>query len=182
MMETIVAVFLLAGGLLFGLQGIITSKRSSMISERTEVGLRIADRELELLRRIDYEQLAMTGALQETLPVDDRHNVVAGDFEWREDEPRESPPTGSASPQVNPSTAFTVGTGGSAVSGTIYRYVTARVEPCDDPALCAGDVTTKRLTVGVVVDGAVAGTPPLRPIWVSSIVAPKSSSSATCCD
>jgi hypothetical protein len=70
---------------------------------------------------------------------------------------------------------FTVGLGGSAITGKIYRYVSWRDEgSCSNTsnALCTGTQDTKRVTVAVTLDPTPILKAP-RPIWISSVIADK---------
>jgi hypothetical protein len=63
---------------------------------------------------------------------------------------------------------FSVGVGGSAVTGKVYRYVTWRDESCQS-GTCDGTQNTKRLTVAVTLD-QTGTNPTLNPTWISEVL------------
>ena len=80
-----------------------------------------------------------------------------------------------ATAKVDPGpTTFSVGQGGSTITGKIYRYVTWRDEHC--PAtICDGAQNTKRVIVAVSLD-PVANTVQRNPLWFSTVISDPSAS------
>jgi prepilin-type N-terminal cleavage/methylation domain-containing protein len=180
LVEILVAMFVLLVGLLATV-GIFTSSKSmTLVSQRHEVAVHQAQREMEKLRALRYSQLGLNSTAGPSPSSDPKHpnfRVQSGGlFRATEGPPPvdeefvlEDPDEPDLEYEVEPGPVpFSVGEGGnSAVTGNIYRYVTWRNENCP-VGVCDGSRNTKRLIVAVKID-PVRNLGPSNPIWVSSI-------------
>jgi type II secretory pathway pseudopilin PulG len=145
-----------------------SSQRATVQSQRHEVAVQQAQAELDKLRLLSYDKIALTdwpGTSSD--PNDPRSRVSGTNLQVKQDlqEALVVDPQGSVNPGP---TAFAVGDG-AGVTGKIYRFVTWRDENCPSE-LCDGPENTKRITVAITLDpaGTVASRPP---IWISSVAA-----------
>jgi prepilin-type N-terminal cleavage/methylation domain-containing protein len=193
LIEMLMAVMLMTVGVAATVGVFTSSKRISLVAQRQEVGVHQAQREIERLRALPYEQIGLTAKPSianrlETNPNKVGYYVDADTTDTSSFTVRElgtqpaltehlalpnSDPPGGDSFAVDPTpTAFNVG--GSGISGVIYRYVTWRDEPCGVDAaarqLCPGYTNTKRLIVAVKIDNTGSRAGLTKPIWVSSVV------------
>jgi prepilin-type N-terminal cleavage/methylation domain-containing protein len=186
--EVLVAVIILVVGLLATVGVFTSSKSMTLVSQRHEVAVHQAQREIEKLRSLKYSQLGLDTTVAPSPSSDPKHpnNRIQGDGKLRvravpcdpgvtpcpldEEFVLEDPNEPSFDYSVNPGPeSFSVGEGGnSAVTGKIYRYVTWRDESCPT-GLCDGSRNTKRLLVAVTID-PVRNLGPTKPIWVASII------------
>jgi hypothetical protein len=167
MVETLVAFLLLVLGVLATFQLLDTSRRTSLRAEESQALNDIGQRELEQIRALDYEEIALNGApvtnanenhpgsrvtgtppgarfhLDPESPVDSANDPVI----VQNGGSRQAGGT-IAGGQVSPSEPFTTGD----VSGTIYRYVVWRNDPTC--VTCTGTQDYKRVIVAVKVDQA----------------------------
>jgi hypothetical protein len=105
---------------------------------------------------------------------------VRNDGVTADDEPLVTTAGSGSTAQIAPGPeVFTVGTGGSTISGKIYRYVTWRDERCPTgTGSCDGTQNTKRVIVAVTVDPS-PGTTARRPVWVSTVLTDPAAAGAT---
>jgi type II secretory pathway pseudopilin PulG len=164
--EILVAILILATGAIAVLGLFDASTRNTFRAEQTQVALNRAQRELEQIRQLDYEDVALTTTpAASSDPDDPRYRVSGNDFALGWDG---TTPSGYAEMAVknigglsdglvNPGpTSFTSGD----VSGEVYRYVVWR----DDPSCqkvpsstldaCPGTHDYKRVVVIVKLDDA----------------------------
>lgn len=164
-----------------------SSKDATLVSQRQEVAVHQAQREMEQLRALLYGELGLKLAPgQSTDPKNPNYRVQSGNRFRVKSNP--APCGGSGQPPCNldedlvlPADApagvidpgpeaFTVNENGAAVTGKVYRYITWRDENC--PAtVCDGTKNTKRLIVAVTID-PIVGRPnlgPANPVWLTSI-------------
>lgn len=188
LIELQVALFILTTGVVGTLNLFTVAKAASMSAQRHEVAVHQAQREMEYLRSLSYDQLGLTGApqLADRLESDPTkigyHNessatdasvfvvksaTAAGPAVTEHLVLPDSDAGGVLSPAPTP---FIVGDAG--VSGKVHRYVTWRPEDCGlnvaGVAICPGDRDTKRLIVAVTLE--TGGRSALsKPVWMSSI-------------
>jgi hypothetical protein len=155
MIETMVAALLLAIGGMATLQVLDVSARTTFRSEQSQVVANQLQRELEKMRTIGYEELAMT-----RLPApsgdatDPRHRIAGGAFAVNRDGTRVAEMVVADAGRVDPGPErFTSGD----VSGEIHRFVVWQNNDACDPALCPGTHDFKRLIVAARVDTASVG-------------------------
>lgn len=193
LIEMLMAVTLLAFGTIATIGVFSSSKKLSVVAQRQEVAVHQAQRELERLRSLPYDKIGLTAkpAIADRLESNPNrvgYYVDAGTTDGSSFTVRslgaqpaliehlalpDSDPVGGGNFGVDPTpTAFNVG--GSGISGTIYRYVTWRDEPCgiDSAAqqICPGYTNTKRLIVAVMVTNTGNRAGLTKPVWVSSVV------------
>jgi prepilin-type N-terminal cleavage/methylation domain-containing protein len=197
MIEVLVAVLILLIGIVATLGVFSTSKRTTLVAQRHEIAVHIAQREMEALRSLRYSELGLKVASGEAPahsndPNSPNYRVRASDGYFivnpsdssstcceemvttssRNTSGNLDAPNGKVDPggsQADPGEPFTVGSGSSAITGRIFRYVSWRDESCA-VLICDGTHNTKRLIVGVSLNPA--GSPrlgPLKPVWESSI-------------
>jgi prepilin-type N-terminal cleavage/methylation domain-containing protein len=183
LIEMLVAMFVLAIGIVATMNVFTSSKAISVVAQRYEVAVHQAQREIERMRSLPYDQLGLTTqpAVSDRLTADPSKvgyfngtNFTAKSAAGAQPAVTEqlilpaSNPTGTVDPTPTP---FTLAGGG--VSGKVYRYVTWRPEDCGvDGAgqqLCPGNQDTKRILVAVKMN-ANGNVSPSNPIWVSSVV------------
>lgn len=182
LIEMLVAMFVLAIGIVATMNVFTSSKAISVVAQRYEVGVHQAQREMERLRSLPYAELGMTSqpALADRLTADpDKVGYFNGATFTVKSLAGAQPavteqlvlpatnPTGAVNPTPTP---FTLA--GAGVSGKVYRYISWRPEDCGSDgtgaALCPGNQDTKRILVAVKMDtnGNVG---PSNPIWVTSV-------------
>jgi type II secretory pathway pseudopilin PulG len=188
LIELQIALFILATGVLSTVDLLTVAKAASLTAQRHEVAVHQAQKEMEYLRSLRYDELGLTGGppVAERLESDPAKTGYFNESLTTNGSSFVVRPAAGASAAVvehlvladsdpgavlspSPST-FTVGDAG--ISGKVYRYVTWRPEDCGlDPvgeAICPGDRDTKRLIVAVTIDSG--GRPGLaRPVWMTSV-------------
>jgi prepilin-type N-terminal cleavage/methylation domain-containing protein len=181
LVEMLVAMVVLLIGIVATFGVFASSKNATLASQRHEVAVHEAQREMERLRAFRYTELGLTSMPSTSTDPDNPNYRVQSGNKFRS-KTNPAPCGGSGQPPCNldedlvsgglidpgPET-FTVGETGQAVTGKVYRYITWRDENC---TTCTGTQNTKRVFVAVTID-AVPGRPgigPKKPIWLSSIV------------
>lgn len=172
------ATVMLAGlGMTLGVFG--SSKRAALTAQRIDAASNLAERELDRMRALEWEQLETNG-----------NAVSAGDpahtccpyglmvIRTTPDPYAELLVTPSDSPTalVDPGPEpFEIGGDGDpatsdagAITGNVYRYLTWRVDGCQGSFCAGGD--SKRLIVAVKLDANALGSGPQNVVWLSSIV------------
>lgn len=149
--EVLVAIFILVIGALatFGL--LTDAIRNTQRAKATQVALDRAQQEIETLRGLPYQQLAMTATpVAVTNPLSPNYRVSGGTFAVVREPPSSyysmvvSAVEGKVSPGPEP---FSSGD----VSGKIYRYVVWRKdERCG--AACSGEQNFKQVVIAVKLD------------------------------
>jgi prepilin-type N-terminal cleavage/methylation domain-containing protein len=179
LVELLVAMSVLLIGIVATFGVFASSKNANLVSQRHEVAVHQAQREMERLRALKYTELGLMTPLptHSNDPNDPNYRIQAnGNFLVKTSDcggsnqpPCEEPLVSGDDSRVEPGpTPFYVGETGAAVSGKVYRYVTWRDENC---TTCTGTQNTKRLYVAVTID-PVPGRPnigPKKPVWLSSI-------------
>jgi prepilin-type N-terminal cleavage/methylation domain-containing protein len=173
LVEILAAMALMSLGVAATLRVFGSSGRTAQAAQRDHVATQKAQAAIDLLSTTPYNKLGLTSTpASSTDPRNPGYRVSGTTLTVKPGLTETfvlSSDTGQAGAAVNPAAEpFTVGSGGSAISGHIYRYITWRDEPCP-VGLCEGTQNTKRATVAVTINasGAVAaGTP----IWVSKVI------------
>jgi hypothetical protein len=149
------------------------SGRTTLAAQRLDVAAEKAQGALDQLSTMSYDKLGLTSTpASSTNPLDPGYRVNGTTFTVRTGLTESfvlSTDTGQSAAAVDPTpTSFSIGTGGSTVTGKIYRYVTWRDEKL--PGQSASQTQdSKRATVAVAIDAS--GTLPARPpIWVSQVI------------
>jgi type II secretory pathway pseudopilin PulG len=189
--ELLVAVLIVMIGIIATLGVFSASKRTTLVAQRHEVAVHVAQREMEKMRSYKYSELGLnvtsSGAPQYSSDPRSPNNRLRSSDGYFTVDPTagssscceemvtrsNSDATGGAvdpgGTQSSPGEPFSVGSGSAAVSGKIYRYVTWRDENCE-VGICNGTHNTKRLIVAVTL--TPVGSPPvgpLKPVWEMSI-------------
>src|SRR3989442_5186321 len=175
LIEVLIAVFLITVGVAATIGVMGASGRTTLGAQRSEVATQQAQAEIEKLSTLSYGQLALTSAPQASSdPSNPDSRVTGSSFAVGSGLSEQLVLTAGAgqTAMVDPGPqSFSVGTGGAAVTGKIYRFVSWHDERCPN-SLCDGTQNTKRVTVAVTLDssptqGARA------PLWISSLIADK---------
>ena len=159
--EVVIATFILLLGILASFQVFDAATRNTYRAEQSQVAQDRVQRELEELRDLDYDQVAMTAAPAASGSPNDPRARIAGtmfDLERNGGDDRQMVYNGSplyAGGQVSEGVIdpgpepFTSGD----VSGQIYRFVVWQNEPgC--VTVCPGTQDLKRVVVAVKLDDA----------------------------
>lgn len=173
LVEIMIAMALMSVGVAATLRVFGSSGRTAQAAQRDNVATQKAQAALDLLSTTPYNQLGLTSTpASSTDQLDPGYRVSGTTLAVKPGLTETfvlSTDAGQSGAAVDPHPEpFTVGSGTSAISGNIYRYITWRDEDCPT-GICDGAQNTKRLTVAITIDphGAVAaGTP----IWVSKVV------------
>jgi type II secretory pathway pseudopilin PulG len=159
LIEVMVAAMILALGVLAILQTFDTATRGTYHAEETQVVNNVAQRELEEIRNLDYDEVALTSAPSASSDQNDPRNRVSGTaFDLDRD--------GNLSEMViNGGPLYGGGqvTGGllapgpeafqsGDVSGQIYRFVVWRNDPSCSILECPGTQDLKRVVVAIKLD------------------------------
>jgi type II secretory pathway pseudopilin PulG len=152
--EVLVAAFLLAIGIFAALNLLDVSTRATLSAQRNQIAVNRAQREIEDLRRLDYDQIALTSAPATSTDANDpRHRVSGSTFETKDGDTSSysdlviNGQTGISDGVVNPGpTSFSAG----GVTGKVYRFVVWRNDP--ECGTCAGTHDYRRAIVAVKLD------------------------------
>jgi prepilin-type N-terminal cleavage/methylation domain-containing protein len=173
LVEILAAMALMSFGVAATLRVFGSSGRTAQAAQRDHVATQKAQAAIDLLGTTPYNQLGLTSTpASSTDPRNPGFRVSGTTLTVKPDLTETfvlSSDTGQAGAAVSPAAeSFTVGSGGSAISGHVYRYITWRDEPCPI-GLCDGTQDTKRVTVAVTINahGAVAAS---APVWVSKVI------------
>ena len=184
--EVVVAMLVLTAASTATFVVFTSSKSTSLTAQRHEVAIAQAQKALESLRTLSYEQVGLTKApaIANRLESDPNRlgyyasatTTDASSFTVRSGSPgvteRLVLPDSDSDGAVDPDpTSFSVG--GAGISGKVYRYVAWRPESCGADGhgkpLCPGNRQTKRLIVAVSLDPnrRAALT---KPVWIATVV------------
>lgn len=173
--ETTTSGLLIIVGVLGTFMALDAGARTTHDAQRTEQAAAVAQREVERLKALPYDELGMA-----TMPTPSTTGDVRDPNRWVEgtklvlaDRYRDA-----ASTRVGPGAEELV-SGGTVASGansfdsggtrgTIHRYVTWRDDACAANG-CTGAQDQKRITVAVVLRAGAGGFAP-KPIWLSTVV------------
>ncbi len=157
--EVLVAALILAIGIFAALNLLDVSARTTLSAERNQVAVNRAQREMEDLRGLDYDQVALTAAPATSTDPNNPGNRVSGaTFETKDGDTSSyadlviNGQTGISNGTINPGpTSFSTGQ----VSGKVYRYVVWQNDPkC---STCTGTHDFKRVIVAVKLDATGLG-------------------------
>jgi prepilin-type N-terminal cleavage/methylation domain-containing protein len=177
LIEMLIAAIIMLVGIVATIGAFGSSKHTTLVAQRSEVAIHQAQRELERMRALKYDAIGLnttSAPAHASDPADPNYRVQAGGVLRIKPGPPAldeelvllgTEPGGKVDPGPE---SYTIGEGGGAVTGKIYRYVTWRDEKCPT-GICDGTHNTKRLVVAITVDRGNIG--PRNPIWVSTIVA-----------
>jgi prepilin-type N-terminal cleavage/methylation domain-containing protein len=167
MVELLVAIVLVAVGILSTVGVLASAHKLSAVAERQTSLAHRAQRELERLQSLSYGKLAMTAApAHSTDPANpDFYALAGGTFQYDRDD-------ASKTESFAVDSAGAIGTAGQPwtdgrLSGSIYDFVTWTTDPKCGPG-CPTSNDYKRITVVVTLTGA---THPSKPALVSTVVA-----------
>lgn len=148
LVEVLVAAVVLVVGILATLSIFASAQSTSMTSQRSEIAAREAENQLEDMRGQCYAALTMTTAHPPTSsePEDPSRKVAAGRMTVQpglvedvvservdkasDDGCTDADHDGEVDPAVAPVSTITIGSGSSAVTGKVYRFVSWRDEEC----------------------------------------------------
>jgi prepilin-type N-terminal cleavage/methylation domain-containing protein len=165
--ELMVAVTVLAVGILSLVSVFDSSRRLVSVSERKEAAVHQAEREMERILSLDYEAVALDEVPDASDDEDDPGYYVEpgppASYQWdqgdtgpRSDELVVDEATGTLAPESDWADSQ------GRIQGSLHRFVTWIDDPC-----CPGTEDAKRVTLAVTVDG---GERQERPLLISSIV------------
>ncbi len=173
LVEILAAMTLMSVGVGATLRVFGSSGRTAQAAQRDQVATQKAQATIDQLGTTPYNQLGLTSAPASSTDPLNPGNRVSGITLAIKPGLTESfvlpSDPGQAGASVSPAAEpFTVGSGDSAISGSVHRFITWRDEPCPI-SVCDGTQNTKRLTVAVTVqaNGAVPAGPP---VWVSKVI------------
>lgn len=166
LIELLMAVFIVAVALIALMSTLDTSRELVTDTEVHETVTHQAEREMERVLALPYDDVALTSApATSSDPTDPRYYVSAGPparYQW--DQGDTGPQSGelvvTAAGAVDPVSAWEDGE--SRLSGSVHSFVTCDGEGCSDDA---DDRGPRRITIAVTVDGH----PDQRPALISSI-------------
>jgi prepilin-type N-terminal cleavage/methylation domain-containing protein len=177
LIELLIAMVILSIGIAATIGVFGASGRTTVGAQRNDVAAQQAQAEIDKLSTLKYGELALNSMpASSTDPNNPGYRVSGTTLKVKPglNEDLVLTPGNALTAKVAPGPqSFSVGSGGSKITGKIYRYVTWRDENCPD-ALCK-DTTgntkdTKRVTVAITVDPS--GTQSVRPpVWISSVIA-----------
>src|SRR4051812_17487307 len=148
LVEILIAMALVAIGVAATIGVFGSSSRATVRAQRGEVAVQQAQAEIDRLSTLEYGETALTSApTPSTDPNDPRIKVQTGNrFLVRAGLIEDLVLTAASgmTAMVDPGpTNFSVGSGGAAVTGKIYRFVSWRDEQCPT-LICDGTQNTKR--------------------------------------
>jgi type II secretory pathway pseudopilin PulG len=158
--EAVIGAMIMVVGMLATFQILDSATRNAARAEGTQVAIEVAQREMEELRALDYDEVALTATPPTSSnPSDPRNRVSGSTFALNRDG------TNPATMVVNGGSIFGGGTiiGGvvnpgpetfssGQVSGRIYRFVVWRNDPACTESLCGGGQDYKEVVVAVRID------------------------------
>lgn len=174
--ELLIAIFIAAGGVIALIGTLDMSRRLTSLSEMKEAASHVAQQQIEQIRSLDYENVALDATPAGSTEPNNPGYYVGSDgaaptYRWNQ---KADAPAGHTDKLVIDAAGGQVAAAASSwqdgrLSGKVYRYVTEVDDPsCDELTLCPG-TDFKRVTVAVTVDNNEG---PEKPILISAIVAP----------
>ena len=130
MVELLVAMMVLAVGILAALGGFTSAQKLSLISERHTTITQIAQREIERIEGMSYSQIALNATPStSTVATNPDYYVVAGSpptYEWNRGTSgqTEQLDIDTTNGQVAPVTAWSEAVQGGILSGQVYDFIT----------------------------------------------------------
>ncbi len=167
LIELLIAITVLAIGILSMLMAFDVSRKLSLVSERSAAMAHVAQKEIERIEGVSYSQIGLTSTPgTSTNPANPDYYVAAGPpatFAWDRillsSETLAIDATGGT---IAPTGSWSQGL----LSGQIYDFVTWTSDPRCAPG-CPATQNYKRITVAVTMPGGLHPTP----VFVSSVVA-----------
>jgi hypothetical protein len=157
LIEVVVATLVLALAALATFGILASATRNAQRAKASQVALDLAQEEIERLRGVPYDELAITSEPKHSnSSLNPNFRVQGLNFALRRN------PVGEPAPLViNKDIGFSVESGyasgktsgGGGVSGTIYRYVTWRNDPSCPDSQCPGEHDYKQIVVAVQPKG-----------------------------
>ena len=165
LIEILVAATLAAVGIIALITVFDSSRNLVTLAERQESASHQAQREIERILALDYNQVALTSnPTHNPNTAHPDHYVNGAEYQWDQGStgPKSEPlvPASAGGGVGGPSATWNDGQ--NRVSGSVHRYITWVDDPC-----CTGSEDAKRVTVAVTVDGAGG---PRKPVLASTIV------------
>jgi len=161
LVETLVAGIILVVGLLGVLQIFDTSTRTTYRAEERQVALNVAQRELEEVRNLDYDEVALSSTpTASSDPNDPRSRVSGTQFDLNDDgNLAEMVVNGGPLDGGGQIEGGAVGPGpeefeSGDISGRVFRFVVWRPDPNCSNEDCPGLQDLKRVVVAVKLDTA----------------------------
>jgi prepilin-type N-terminal cleavage/methylation domain-containing protein len=176
LIELMFASLIMAVGLLALVSGLDHSRELVTRSEKVEVATHQAERAVERILAMRYDQVSLTAAPSDSASqADPRFWVSGSTYQW--DRSSTAPaafetlcvlrcPAEAASVTGTIATAEAWQDPDSRLGGWIHRFVTEVPDLCT-AAGCPGNQPAKRVTVGVTVDG---NDPLTRPVFISTLM------------
>lgn len=171
LVEVLVAVMIIAIVITAALTVFDVSTRATFNAERSQIAVNEAQNQMEDLKALDYDQLALTSTpAASTDPLDSRHRISGARFQLTDGDNSSladmviNGQSGVSAGTVNPGpTSFTDG----GLSGKVYRFIVWQDDPrC--PSTCPGTHDFKRAVVAVKLDSVGAATGGTRYIEIQS--------------
>lgn len=136
LVEVVVAAIVLVLGASATFGVLAAATKNAQRAKASQVVLDLAQEELERMRSLPYDALAINAVPTPSAnPRDPNSRLQGSSFALRRNPPSEFEPLVVDPDGVSPESRFDVGTEeGGAVAGTVYRYVVSRTEPdCGEP-------------------------------------------------
>jgi prepilin-type N-terminal cleavage/methylation domain-containing protein len=174
LIEVLIAMGLMAVGITATLGVFGGAGRTTLAAQRSSAATQQAQGALDRLSKMKYETLGLVSTpAASSNPLNPGSRVSGTTFVVRTGLTESfvlSTDTGQSGAAVDPAPqSFAVGSGSSAITGKVYRYVTWRDETCSATSACDGTQNSKRLTVAVTIDAG--GTLAARaPVWISQVI------------
>lgn len=159
LIEVVVATLVLAVAALATFGILASATRNAQRAKATQVALELAQEEIERLRSVPYNELAITSEPEpSSSPLNPNFRVQGVEFALKRNPVSELAPL-----VINKEIGFSrQGTfisgntkGGGGISGTIYRYVVWRNDPSCPESECEGSQDYKQVIVAVQPKGLV---------------------------
>ena len=165
--ELLVAILILTGGVIALLGVTDSSRRLTSVSERKEAAVHAAQQEIERLQARDYDSVALTSApVHDSDPASPDFHVSGSpaSYRWNQVEGQTATEPFAVDPAKGVGSAPVSWSDGR-LSGKLHRYVTW-VNDTSCGILCPSSGDYKRITVAATVDGQGG---PDKPILLSSL-------------
>jgi prepilin-type N-terminal cleavage/methylation domain-containing protein len=171
LMETIAALAVLAVGILGAVTAFNSARTLSLISERHTAMEEIAQREIERIEGLPYDDIALSSSpTTSTDPTNPDYYVVTGppaQLEWdRTTLATEQLDIDATNGTIAPLQTWSQVTQGGNLNGDIYDYVTWSTDSECSPG-CPASQDYKRIVVAVTMTSGIQP----NPVYVSSVVA-----------
>lgn len=171
--EIVVALAMLMGGVLALLQATLPAQRAVTTSELLAAKADVAEEEVARIVALGHAGIGLSSVPSASPdPTDPTHYIQTAGYQWDWDDPSRVEELCTATTGCTPALSPGPDTWTSEqASGHIYRFVTWVNDPCDptaSPLQCTTSRDYKRITIAVTQDTAAH---PANPFVVSTIVA-----------